>query len=203
MVQWCKLSSMILVWTSRNVRTRKVYATAWLVLRGVVCVGVGGGALRAVRWGERRGRGECARLDIVRSVEMPALESGRRLARDRLLHWPRRHAQPGTHWWKSPIQCTVSMLVHAGALNKLLSWSTWVPLSRLTYCVYLIHSFFIQHYNFKLEFPIVPSLHNMMCTLHCELSRTHHNFHANFLTFLIGIGGSCVRYYRWHFWGPM
>ena len=55
----------------------------------MVCVG---GDLRAVRGGKRRGRGEYARLGPVRSVEAPALERGRGLARDRLLHRPRRHA---------------------------------------------------------------------------------------------------------------
>ncbi|XP_015913387.1 nose resistant to fluoxetine protein 6-like [Parasteatoda tepidariorum] len=35
---------------------------------------------------------------------------------------------------------------HGGAMNKLLSWKFWMPLSRLTYSAYLIHPIFIHAY---------------------------------------------------------
>jgi peptidoglycan/LPS O-acetylase OafA/YrhL len=36
--------------------------------------------------------------------------------------------------------------VHEGFLNRLLSWKGFLPLSRLTYCVYLIHWDFLNVY---------------------------------------------------------
>jgi peptidoglycan/LPS O-acetylase OafA/YrhL len=36
---------------------------------------------------------------------------------------------------------------HGGPVNSFLSWSVWAPLSRLTYCCYLIHMDVITMFN--------------------------------------------------------
>nr|CAD7393862.1 unnamed protein product [Timema cristinae] len=42
---------------------------------------------------------------------------------------------------------------YGGPVNKLLSWKGWIPLSRLTYCIYLVHLPLIrfQAYSMKVE----------------------------------------------------
>nr|XP_006818636.1 PREDICTED: nose resistant to fluoxetine protein 6-like [Saccoglossus kowalevskii] len=40
---------------------------------------------------------------------------------------------------------------YGGPINQVLSWKLWIPLSRLTYCVYLIHPVMISTHNAKRE----------------------------------------------------
>lgn len=50
-------------------------------------------------------------------------------------------------------------------MNQVLSWHIWVPLSRVTFCAYLLHPFCIKYFYYKLEFPLVLAGHNMVSTL--------------------------------------
>lgn len=34
----------------------------------------------------------------------------------------------------------------SGAVNDILSWRAWIPLSRITFCAYLIHPILLQIY---------------------------------------------------------
>jgi peptidoglycan/LPS O-acetylase OafA/YrhL len=36
--------------------------------------------------------------------------------------------------------------IYIGIINKILSWSAWIPLSRLTYSAYLVHTMIIIYY---------------------------------------------------------
>ena len=41
-----------------------------------------------------------------------------------------------------------------GFINTLLSWKAFVPLSRLTYCAYLVHPLVMYVYYFNWNFPL-------------------------------------------------
>ncbi|CAF0932692.1 unnamed protein product [Brachionus calyciflorus] len=43
---------------------------------------------------------------------------------------------------------------HGGFINKILGWSVWVPLSRLSYCLYLFHTVVLLYYNSVQDHPI-------------------------------------------------
>ena len=49
-----------------------------------------------------------------------------------------------------------------GLVNTLLSWSVWIPLARLQYCVYLLHRTVIYLVNSRTEYPVRFS--NMLLT---------------------------------------
>lgn len=40
---------------------------------------------------------------------------------------------------------------YGGFINKILSWKAWIPLSRLTYCAYLLHMIVLQTFFFSRE----------------------------------------------------
>ncbi|XP_077990667.1 nose resistant to fluoxetine protein 6-like [Glandiceps talaboti] len=40
---------------------------------------------------------------------------------------------------------------YGGVVNSLLSWKVWIPLSRLTYCAYLIHPVIVRYHNGRRE----------------------------------------------------
>ena len=52
---------------------------------------------------------------------------------------------------------------HGGLVNKFLSWSVWVPLSRLTFSAYLFHLVILLDYNYMMDH----TLHLQMSTLVC------------------------------------
>ena len=51
--------------------------------------------------------------------------------------------------WK--MSSTIIALMFAGFVNTILSWSAFVPLSRLTYCIYLLHLMLMELFLFNLN----------------------------------------------------
>ncbi|XP_021358198.1 nose resistant to fluoxetine protein 6-like [Mizuhopecten yessoensis] len=58
---------------------------------------------------------------------------------------------------------------YGGPVNKLLSWTVWAPLGRLTYCAYLVHPLIITIYSFNLPTPFffgdIPMVYTYMGNL--------------------------------------
>ena len=42
----------------------------------------------------------------------------------------------------------------AGPINSILSWSAWIPLARLSYCIYLVHLVVMAYFNSIFTFPV-------------------------------------------------
>jgi len=61
------------------------------------------------------------------------------------------------------IQCSLDDTI-AGLLDMLFSWKFYVPLSRLTYSIYLIHMTIIQTYVYSMMIPEYASDSNMVST---------------------------------------
>ena len=53
-------------------------------------------------------------------------------------------------------------IIDGGLVNKILSWSLWVPLSRLTFAAYLIHPMLIIVYYHSLQKPMTASHREIM-----------------------------------------
>ena len=56
----------------------------------------------------------------------------------------------------------LSSRLFTGPVNRLLSWSGLVPLSRLTYMAYLIHPIVMLYFNYSLESPVLLNDINMV-----------------------------------------
>ena len=121
-----------------------------------------GGGVRAILRGPRRCTSGTLPVCVVRGGTAAAVEYSDRMAHHRVLHRTRRHSrsyaadpQPidpvRVHRIVVDIQCSLRI----GFVNTVLSWQVWVPLSRVTFCAYLLHLFCIKYFYYKLEFPLV------------------------------------------------
>ncbi|XP_078695939.1 nose resistant to fluoxetine protein 6-like [Branchiostoma floridae x Branchiostoma belcheri] len=71
------------------------------------------------------------------------------------------YGQPAWRAWdRTVFSCTVAWVVFAccvgygGIITELLSWSGWVPLSRLTYTAYLVHPIVMHVHTMSLKTPL-------------------------------------------------
>ncbi|XP_066297620.1 O-acyltransferase like protein-like isoform X2 [Branchiostoma lanceolatum] len=69
-------------------------------------------------------------------------------------------------WDRTMFSCAVAWVVYAccvgygGIITEFLSWSGWVPLSRLTYTAYLVHPIIMHVYTMSLKTPLFYSATN-------------------------------------------
>ncbi|XP_078586014.1 nose resistant to fluoxetine protein 6-like [Branchiostoma floridae x Branchiostoma japonicum] len=77
------------------------------------------------------------------------------------------YGQPAWRAWdRTVFSCTVAWVVFAccvgygGIITEFLTWSGWVPLSRLTYTAYLVHPIIMHVYTMSLKTPLFYSATN-------------------------------------------